>query len=233
MTSTQDVFELVLARPVWTEAGEHPHLVHVWWRAPQQGDRVVQLYVDGELVDVALDPSQREAWLSLDRSVGRWIALVAAAPEDAWKPAPLDQAAITLALVALVRDETLAVDTRVDVREGQQVLDAGPMWSGDDHRSGFGALFGVGGFGFDAATGPGLGLGELGAGPLGSDGGAWRWRRNDLADGEHQLELHAVSSDGQALGPPTLLAPATIDRPPQPPANVRMQSDFTLTWDQP
>lgn len=234
-SATQDVFELVLARPVLTEGGDHPHLVHLWWRAPQQGERVVQVYVDGELVDVALEPAQRELWLSVDRGIARHIELVAldSDVDDVWKPVPLSAQVTSAAAVTLMRDETLAVDTHVAVREGGAVLDAAAMWPGDEHRSGFGALFGEGAFGFDASTGPGLGLGELGYGPLGSDNFAWRWRRDDLASGEHTLELHATSGDGEALAGALAIDPLTIERLPAPPVNLRMTSDFTLTWDQP
>ncbi len=234
-SATQDVFELVLARPVITEAGEHPRLVHLWWRAPQQGDRVVWVFVDGELADVVWDSEQRELWLSIDRSLPRRIELVAADADDpprrlvssCWQPSVQ-----SAALVSLVRDETLPVDTRVAVLDGEQVLDDEPMWADGEHRSGFGALFGQGAFGFDAATGPGLGLGELGVGPLGADNFAWRWRRDDLEDGEHALSLQALSRDGETLDAPLELEPATVERLPQPPANLHMQSNFTLTWGQ-
>ncbi|MCC6681765.1 MAG: hypothetical protein IT445_12760 [Phycisphaeraceae bacterium] len=234
-SATQDVFELVLARPVLTEVGEHPHLVHLWWRAPQQGERVVWVFVDGELVDVAWDSGQRELWLSIDRSLPRRIELVAADADDpsrklvssCWHP-PVQSAAA----VSLVRDETLPVDTHIEVREGEQLLDEAPMWGDGEHRSGFGALFGQGAFGFDAATGPGLGLGELGVGPLGADNFAWRWRREDLENGEHALSLRALSRDGQVIDEPLELEPITIARLPQPPANLQMQDNFTLTWGQ-
>lgn len=234
-SATQSVFELVLARPVVTETGEHAHLVHLWWRAPQQGERVVQVYVDGELIDVSLDPGQREVWLSLDRSIPRRIELVALVPavDDVWTPVPSAPLSSSVAVVTLLRDESLPVDAHVAMHEGATQLDEGPMWPGEEHRSGFGALFGEGAFGFDAATGPGLGLGELGFGPLGADGGAWRWRRDDLAVGEHALELRATSREGESLSEPMSLPPVAITRLPAPPANVRLLSDFTLTWDQP
>ncbi|NJL31001.1 MAG: hypothetical protein HC898_04885 [Phycisphaerales bacterium] len=47
----------------------------------------------------------------------------------------------------------------------------------DQARSGWGGLMGLGTFGFDDATAPGLGDGisELGNGPLGFDGASWRF----------------------------------------------------------
>ena len=53
--------------------------------------------------------------------------------------------------------------------------------------------------GDDMTTGLGLGVGELGAGPLGYDGAAWRWKRNDLASGPHTVRIDALDQQIQEL----------------------------------
>jgi hypothetical protein len=239
-TPTQSMFELVLARPAVSEGGDHPHLVHLWWRAPQQGDRVVQVYVNDELVAVTLDPAQRETWLTLDHTRDHRIELlgVDAGDPDAiatprpdlltsWQPHVTDRAAFTL-----IRDERLPVDTQIRVSLDGTVIDRAPLWPAREHRGGFGALFGVGEFGRDAVTGPGLGTpgSELGMGPLGADGTAFRWSRGEIPPGAHTLEIAAVDETGQAAAPPVTSQSIEVDALPTPPRNLSISSDFTLTW---
>jgi hypothetical protein len=234
------VFELVLARPVVTDTSDHSHLVHLWWRAPQQGDRVVQVYVNDEVAAVTLDSEQREMWMSLDRTRPHRIELLAvdASGGDAiwtrrpdlltsWQPRLNDRAAFTL-----IRDERLPVDTQICVSLDGGVVDRAPLWPAREHRGGFGALFGIGEFGRDAVTGPGLGtLGsELGMGPLGADGTAFRWSRGELPLGAHTLGIAAVDETGQAAAPPVTLAGIEADALPTPPQNLSISPDFTLSW---
>jgi len=235
---TQDVFEVVLARPVVVDGGEHPGLVHLWWSAPEQGDRLVQVYIDGELIDMSQDSSQREMWLMCDRSVPHRIELLAVPMTElnilrllhleqlrSWDPPVNSEISL-----ALVRDEQLPVDTRVSIEEAKLLIDEGAMWPAEEHRGGFGALFGVGGFGLDAATGPGLGVGELGMGPLGTDGAAWRWRRNDLAVGIHELDVITTDEQGLAVAQELALSPAVVDALPTQASTFSMDADFTLRW---
>lgn len=240
---TQDTFELTLARPVSTQAGEHAALVHLWWRAAQQGDCLVQVYVDGALADVTPDPAQREMWLMCERTKAHTIELLAIPrPSDAdleeydpwqahpsllrsWSP-PFTQHAS----LALMREAQLPVDTVVRVDVDGQKLDAGPLWDGSAHRGGAGALFGVGEFGRDEATGPGLGGGELGMGPLGADGSTWRWRRDTLSPGEHSIDVSAVDRTGQPVAPLQALGVITIEALPAAAQTFDVEPDFTLTW---
>jgi hypothetical protein len=243
MPTTDSIFDLVLARPVITPGGEG--VVHLWWRAPDQGDRLVQVYIDGELAEVSADPADRELWLICDPSRGHRIQLLAVDTGDdeaIWTPHPdrlndWDPPFTTRLAAGLIRDERLPVDTTIGVRlDGREVARA-PLWPGDVHRGGFGALFGLGEFGHDALTGPGLGSprSELGFGPLGADGSAWRWQSQDLppgslaTPGEPALPLAAADSAGR----PVALAieqRLTIDPPPQPATTVAIRPDFTLTW---
>ncbi|HEX7008492.1 MAG TPA: hypothetical protein VF184_00830, partial [Phycisphaeraceae bacterium] len=135
--ATQEVFELVLAREVAHAGGACGALVHLAWRSGQQADRLVQVYVDGELYDVTSDPAQRQMWLILDRSREHRIELLAveeevwaARPEllGSWRPAVRDAVE-----VAVLRDESLLVGTRVSVRLDGVEVDEGPMWPADEH----------------------------------------------------------------------------------------------------
>ena len=231
---TQDVFELVLVRGVQTPAGEHEHLAHLWWLAPRQGDRRVQVYVDGELVEATAHREQRDLWLMLDRSRPHRVELLAVSPEaDVWQPHPQHLQAWrptvqSRASLALLRDEALPVDATVEMSVDGQARPAAALWPGDEHRSGFGGLFGEGGFGLGAATGPGLGLGELGYGPLGSDGTAFRWRDEGLLPGPLMLDVAVRDGQGRHVAGPTSVEldvqglPAAVE-----PA---LDENWTLNW---
>lgn len=233
LAATQDGFEVTLARPAVHGAGEEAALVHLWWRRSNDG-QLVQVYVDDELADVTVEPGQREMWLLLDRSRAHRIELLAVHPEEVWvaRPELLRQwspRVRDVAKVAVLRDEALAVDARVRVAVDGQVVDEAPMWPSDVHRSGFGGLFGEGGFGVDAATGPGLGAGELGMGALGADGSAWRWRGVGLAEGAHTVSVSAVNANGAAAA---VVAEREVVIQPlaRPTAGVTVDEDFTLRW---
>jgi hypothetical protein len=236
--ATQSVFELVLARPVVTPAGEHPWLVNLWWRASQQGDRLVQVYIQGGLYDVTLDPSVREMCLLVDRTHTNRIELLAVPADDAqevWRPQPgllasWDPGVSSTAQVVLVRDESLAVDTQLVISVDGTNTDHGAMWPNDEPRSGFGALLGAGCFGYDDATGPGLGIGELGAGPLGLDGTALRWRRDDLGVGSHDIQVNAVNHSGLPVAVPLLIQDTLIDNLPDPVSGLSIDPSFLLSW---
>ena len=233
-SATQDPFELTLARPVTLPAGEHPALVHLWWRSAPAGERLVQVYVDDELYDVTADPAHRQMWLVLDRTAAHRIELLAVPMDQAWQPqadalVAWQPKVRDVARLAVLRDETLTVDTQVRVSVDGKVVNEGPLWPSDAHRGGFGALFGEGGFGFDAATGPGCGVGELGYGPLGADGTAWRWQRHDLKPGSRSLAVKATDRTGQTIAPGAM-QPVMIDHLAPPASQLQIESDFTLHW---
>ncbi len=235
---TQDVFRQVLARPVTTPTGDHPGLVHLWWSAPEQGERLVQVYLDGVLVDVSQDTSQREMWLTCDRTRAHRIELLAVDatavdglwrdyPDrlNCWSPSIQDELS-----VALIRDQQLPIDSHVCVDVDSKRLDCGEMWPAQEHRGGFGSLFGIGEFGYDAATGVGLGMGELGMGPLGTDGTAWRWRRNDLEAGPHLVEIGVIDLSGQSVADRVSLGQQVIEGLVAPAATFTIGQDFNLQW---
>lgn len=237
---TQAVFEWVLARhvqmPTGSEAAMHPMVAHIWWRAPGQGNRVVQVYVDGELYDVTISPTQRECWIVTDLTHARRIELLAVAVDDpsgVRKPRPdlltTWPVSVTSSLsAAVLRHQSLPVDTwlttSLDEETGEQVA----LWPAEEHRGGFGVLFGEGAFGHDDATGLGLGEGGLGDGPLGSDGTAWRWTVRELAAGEHALAITPTDAVGRPMGPGQSIS--VMAKLPPAPARSLDWTGTELTW---
>ncbi|MEX0745369.1 MAG: hypothetical protein WD118_07175 [Phycisphaeraceae bacterium] len=236
---TQDIFELVLARPVMHRHGDDAMQVHLWWRAPQQGERLVQVYTDDALYDVTAWPSQRAMWLALDRRRPCRIALLAVDPagvDSVWQARPellgtWSPQVTDVARLSVLRDEgALPVSSAIRVEVDGALMADVPVWPAGASRGGFGALFGEGGFGIDAATGPGLGQGELGFGPLGADGVAWHWRRDDLAEGSHAVTLRVQDLTGQAVLASDTHRLLTIARLPAPAERVWCDSSGTLRW---
>ncbi len=231
--ATQDVFDLVLARPIVTAAGEHPWLVYLWWSAPIQGNRVVQVYVQGELYDVTLDSTVREMVLVLDRTRTNRIELLAVADDDVeaiWRPQPdllesWQPEVLDVVEVTMVRDEALPVDTHVVAEVGGQAVDSGAVWPNDVNRSDPDDLLE-----FADVSGLGLGVGGLGAGRLGFDATVWRWRRDDLAVGSHDININAVDLAGQPAADPILLQDVLIDNLPDPVMGLSIDQSFVLSW---
>lgn len=237
---TQDVFELVLARHVRTGSdpttAANPLLVHVWWRAPRQGERLVQVYVDGEYYDMTEAPDQRECWVITELSCVRRIELLAVPVDEpsvlagswpdclhTWRPQ------ITAKIgAAIVRDHALPIDVWVRACLDGGECEAVAMWPADEHRAGFGVLFGEGAFGHDDATGPGLGEGGLGHGPLGSDATAFRWTARDVPAGDHTLTVTPTNAEGRLLGPSLAVAARTQGTPPA--AETLEWTGSQLTW---
>lgn len=218
MTSFQpDIFEWALAQP----AADDPGLVHLIWSAPTQGDRVVRVLIDGALYAVSTDPIERAVWLLLDPTLPHRITLQAVDDdENAW--------AWDRPTTAIVRDLSLPIGTqvRLTAEDGRQWT--APLFGVGTDRPGFGAVFGVGGFGHDLSVGPGLGRGALGLGPLGAGGDALRLRGEQLGAGSHELAASLISP-GSIDSPATTL---TLDNPVITPPPLQLQADAagTLTW---
>lgn len=232
--ATQQVFERVLARPVAAPDTQQGQLVHLFWQAPEQGERLVQFYLNGHLAGSSLSITQRDAWLVIDHAQHIEVELLAVDPASvtvdlASKLAGLTPTTQPTAAISVLRDLSLPVDTTLTVS-----VDAGPadrlaLFSPGDARGGFGAVFGEGGFGYDTSTGPGLGLGELGYGPLGSGGDALRWRDETLPIGPHTIDLSLEDQAGRAVAQ-RMSQPITIDRLPDAPMAVELTSALYLTW---
>ena len=232
---TQSVFDVFLARPVAAPDLQQGRLIHLQWSAPQQGDRLVQFYVDGELAGYTLTSSQRESWLLIDACSHTQIEALAVAPGAVTKPMPdalggVEPVTNPAASLVVMRDQTLPIDSVVQIAfDDPPAPDQTPLFAPSAPRGGFGAVFGEGGFGFDASTGPGLGLGQLGYGPLGTDGLALHWRHDGLDPGEHAIELTLRDARGSNLVDPLTLQ-TSITRLPEPPTDLSLSPDLTLTW---
>lgn len=231
---TQDVFAYVLARRVGMRDVQHRGLVHLAWSAPLQGERLVQWYVNGVWAGVSDSPSDREAWLVLDCDKHHQIELLAVNQEDAATSSPqflagIDPPTSPTASVVVLRDMTLPIDLQLEVAvEGQEAIET-PLFSPTAPRGGFGAVFGEGGFGYDASTGPGLGLGQLGYGPLGTDGEALLWRDSTLLIGSNALGLTFYDSEGSPVTS-ALDFDFTVTRLPDPPTQLVIDTNLQLTW---
>ena len=231
---------LTLGRAVVDDSGPHDALVLVsWlWDTPTPPPHRVQVYVNQTLVDVSDPDGPTERWLILDRQQPQVIELLAIDADDpaaAWIARPDRLTAyggdrVHLPTAAVIRDEAWPIDTRLRLEVDGRPVAAGPLWPDDRARGGFGGLFGIGGFGTDAAAGPGLGQGELGFGPLGHDGTAWRCTPPPLPPGLHAMSLSAVDADGQPLADPLALPAVATRHPPSPPRDLHLDTDFTLTW---
>ena len=224
------VFERVMALPVVGAGAGEALVVEVTWEGGAgalDGAGAVQVYVDGELSEVSAEVGRGGVWLVLDGARDHRVELLVVPVELAWVSRAR---ALGWWGVSVVREESWPVDAQVVVRVDEEEAARGALWAGDAARSGFGGLFGYGGFGVDAATGPGLGGGELGMGPLGADGDAWAWRGRGLSEGEHEVALAVVGEDGAELGEVTELGVVSVDAVPASVAGVRMDEDFTLRW---
>ncbi|XAL97946.1 hypothetical protein OT109_10075 [Phycisphaeraceae bacterium D3-23] len=226
-----NLFRRILVRQVDTNDSLHGALTHLWWSAPNQGDLVVQVYANGQLHAVTIDPAQRELWLVFPPGRPMRLALCAVDRAEAWVPQDLDAESSPRDTVSAIvlRDPAVPIGARVGISTDGQSAEQAPLFRGDSTRIGFGSVFGYGGFGIDAATGPGLGLGELGFGPLGSDGSAWRWRRDDLPVGAHALVLSLTDADDQPIADPAQID-IEIDRLPPPPIQLAVDDNLTLSW---
>lgn len=232
---TQQVFELVLARPVDTPDLQHAQLVHLIWRAPEQGDRLVQVYLNGQLAAASRSIAQREMWLMVDNDRHTEIELLAVHSSVVTNDlgdylAGINPSTQPFAALRILRDTSLPADSCVSIEvDGASHGDQTLLFSPSDSRGGFGAVFGEGGFGYDNVTGPGLGLGELGLGPLGSDGRALQWRSDTLAQGSRRIDISLQDAAGVSTTHTTGFD-AVIDRLPDPPGGVALTDELTLTW---
>jgi hypothetical protein len=67
-------------------------------------------------------------------------------------------------------------------------------------------------------------------GPLGSGGTTWRWRRDDLDNGVHELRVEARNASDRPVGEPITPASIAIERLPDPPSQLNVTEAFELVW---
>lgn len=241
LTTTQAMFSHLQITPVIAAGspwgphaaplvqGHLPGYVQLAWQSVQPDDRHVQVYVDGRLVAVAENKGDQRLWLQVDPAIGHEVQLLAVDPNRTTRPQPLPIRSSASTDVTIRRDESWPIDTQIRLTIDGQPAGSLAFWSPLQPRSGFGGLFGQGRFGFDDAAGLGLGRGELGRGPLGSDSTDWRYRHHQLTGQEHSLGLQAIDRQRQAISQPSLLT-RSIERPAAPPTDLICDSDFTWRW---
>jgi hypothetical protein len=225
MPAAQDIFDRVLLRPLEPDA---PGPALLSWQAASLGDRVVQVYVNGELYDVVDDSGETEWWLHLDRASDARIELWAVDPAEAWIARPVET--FDVAAAAIRRNPALPIDARIVARVDGRADGGRALWGPRDDRDGFGGHFGEGDFGHDSAALSGFGVGDWGIGSLGLDQPAWRWRRDDLPAGSHVLEFEAIDSSGRFVAGLAEPVPIVIRRLPRPADDPRVDADLTLHW---
>ncbi len=231
LAPTQDIFTHVLLRA----AIDHSNHALLSWRSHGQGNRLVQVYVDGQRYDVTTRASQQHMWLHVDRTRSVRVELLAVDRQEAWRDHRMllkgwSPAICSHASLAMARDERLPIDSRVIVKVDDQDEPAMALWTDADARAGFGGLHGLGEFGRDHATAPGLGIGEFGFGPIGYGGSAWQWERDDLAAGEHELSVRVFDAVDIVAAELEQTRQVTITSLPDPAHSARSDSNFELTW---
>lgn len=232
-----DVFEGVLVRSVKAGQADDPMRCLCRWSVAEPGDRLVQVYVDGVLAGVTDGPEQRELWVLVDRSQPHRIELLAidADRPDLWmrsQPQAISSAAdgsVVRPCITLLRDPNLPPDARVEIHVDGKALTHQPMWDHDEPRSGFGGLFGYGAFGYDDATAWGLGLGQLGLGPLGQDATAWHWHGPPLSPGTHQLAVQVRDGAGRVVTT-AHTSQVAVDPAPASVTSLAIDQVPALTW---
>jgi hypothetical protein len=222
-------------------SGPLENLALLTWADAVDEGFAVQVYVDGQLHDIVADGRRGECWLWLDRRQVHHVHALrvpaGVACIDHASHLPLtDEPFAPHASITLLRDEALPVDAAVTITLDGQPVDRQPLWSADDARNGWGGLHGIGSFGHDLATGPGLGLESHGHGPFGSGSHPFHWTSRDLdplAPGPHTLDITITDAAGRSLASSTLHL--TIDPPPPPPRDLSIDdtdddTTFTLHW---
>ncbi len=193
------------------------------------------MYIDETLYDVTHDATVRDMCLNLDRTRHHRIELLAVPiddPEAIWWPQPgllkgWQPKVNSTAKIELIRDEDLPVDTQLVISLDGKDVEHGPMWPPTEARAGSLSEQGVT---FDGAFGLGLGVGDLGAGPLGFDGTAWHWLRNDLDTGYHDVRITSVDQSGIPVSVP-LDVSLLIEQLPSPVTGLSILAPLGITWE--
>jgi len=173
-------------------------------------------------------------WLVLDRTKPHRIELLAVPEENRdglWREQPQQleswQPQISSsAEVQFVRDEGLPIDTALCISLDGVLTDEGRMWPAHITRAG---AYNESGPIFNGPTGPGLGLGELGAGPVGYGGTYWRWHRDRLPPGEYPIEAATRITTGEDVTTGYNLT-AYIDHLPQPVHSLAVAENNSIGW---
>jgi len=183
----------------------------VTWRSILT-DHLYQVYIDGRLAGVTIDPDQRRLVVQTFCSPGAApVDVVAVAPAEAHidfadqvhSPAPNP----TRLRLTLLRRQDFPLGSMVNVYfdNGSGTIDTSrplnetplPVWPCWQDKAGLGfAQFGVGDFGYDAAAAVGLGKGSFGHGPFGLDADVIEWVSRSLPLGQYRVAVRVCDAQG-------------------------------------
>lgn len=203
-------FERILVRQVTATDPMHRALFHLGWSAPTQGERVVQVYANGQLDAVTFHSAQREVWLLYPRGRARSLELIAVAPADAMVSRCVDDAvapgAYGCASIALGYDPAQTRGTMACVTVDSSEPMCAPLRptrriNSGEHRPG--------------ASGP--------------EGYVWRWRSEPLPAGDHTLAVTQRDAIGRTHSPP-INERVFVDRLPAAPCRLAISNGHTLSW---
>jgi hypothetical protein len=184
----------------------------VRWRSSQQG-RLHQVYVNGCLAGVTVDPAQRYLVVPTPSSFESavHVEVVAVEPHEGHidfareiaTAAPCNSRARLIFLRSQNLPSAAAVSVYFD--NGTGSVDYGtslnqtpiPVWPCWQDKAGFGmSRFGTGDFGYDAAAAVGFGKGSFGRGEFGLDSDTIEWISPILPLGEYRFGVKVVGDQG-------------------------------------
>ncbi len=213
--------------------------VLVTWRSALEG-RLFQVYVNGRLAGVTVDPQQRQMVAvgpcSFEAAV--CIEVVAIEPHEAHIDFAGDIERLTnlgaRVKLTVLRSQDLPVGTTFNVYGdgGTGPIDYDmplsetpiPIWPCPQDKAGFGtACFGEGDFGWDAAAAVGFGKGCFGYGQFGLDADVIEWISPLLTEGAYRFGVKAIDTAGN-LSAACEMGPLTVVPPARPAARLDIAS---------
>jgi len=204
----------------------------VTWRSSLP-DRLFQVYVDGKLAGVTLDPLQRKLVVQIPASFESAVRLqvIAVEPQDTYIDfsEEIDQAPISHAHIrlTLLRSQDLPIGSGVNIyhNDGRRLNALPiPIWPCSCDKAGFGmAQFGLGDCGFDSAAAVGFGKGSFGQGHFGLDADTLQWTSPALPLGQHSLSIAVIDERGNE-GPRAETEAITIVPGPRPASDLDVES---------
>jgi hypothetical protein len=187
---------------------DHPTLAVALWSPAVSVYEAVQVYIDGELFDVATRPGTDRMLLRLDRGVDAVIEMIVVCAVEPWTPRPAglssyDEPPVRTIALAMSRDAgRLPPYAGVGIAIDGVPIGTEAIWPADAARPGFGVQFGHDDFGHGMAVGVGFGAGELGSGPFGSDGTLLRAAFPIAGDAPRLVSLVLLDRYGNPMGEP-------------------------------
>jgi hypothetical protein len=189
-----------------------PNLVLLHWNSTDN-EKLVQVYVNGRLVDATRDPLQRAMLIEIEPDLTSAIEVIPVTPDEAWVDfsgqltgfSADDGSRVTLCwprsgylpLSSLV---TIYGDNGSGVIDDQTPLAIISVWPRQSGKWGWGLDgFGEGGFGFSGSAAPGWEQGSFGIGAFGFDVEMQCWKSPPLVLGAYQFEIRTDDDETGSL----------------------------------